>query len=144
MIANLGNYYAEIYKKEPSSALTDYDYDIGRRFVSTYFNHFDIRDKITNILLIEMVVPDDTITDIRYALMELSDNLGVDNNDTWGYQSITIQLPAYIRRGVGNLNFSRLESGNISMGISYQYGSSIVMELTDRDVTTLYEVLDNL
>ncbi len=144
MIVNLGNYYAEIYKKEPASALTDYDYDIGRRFVSTYFNHFDIRDKITNILLMEIIVPDEIITDIRYALMELCDNLGVDNNDLFGYQSITIQIPAYVKCNIGNLNFSRLENGDISMGISYQYGNSIIMELTDRDVTTLYEALDNL
>lgn len=143
----LGNYTADIYRTEPISTIGDYDYDFNRRFISSYFNHLDIYDPIVKNKLIELVFPDDTVQDIRYAILELCDNLGIDNNDIGKYQSITIQLPMNRIFQIGNINFSRLDNGNISMNISFmktQYNSpfGINIELTEQDVSELYTALD--
>lgn len=143
----LGNYIADIYRTEPQSTIGDYDYDTNRRFISTYFNHLDIYDPIMKTKLIELIFPDDTLQDIRYAILGLCDNLGIDNNDLGKYQSITIHLPITKNLQIGNINFSRLDNGNIIMSISFmktQYNApfGISIELTEHDVSELYAVLD--
>ena len=138
----------DLYQTTPISFIGDYDYNDDDRFISTHFNHLVIYDKIIRTKLFDLLFPDDAIMDIKYSLMGLCDNIGIDNNDIGKYQSVTIQLPIAIQQ-IGYIEFTRLDSGNITMGIKFDKTGfsipfSLSIELTEQDVATLYEAFDAL
>lgn len=92
------SYVLRYYKKMPRSFVGDYDYgDI--RYPSGYNNKIEIYEKIMNITpMVSIMLNDDTVSDIKNAIREVCDNIGVDNNDcnVIKYNHITITTPQYM------------------------------------------------
>jgi len=142
-----GAYLLEIYRTVPVGICIDFDYMEGKRFPPSYINHIDISDAIMGYEYAKVTFSDNTLYDIIDSIVHLSDNLGIDNNDSKRFGSITIQLVNdSLTHTITSINFSRYDDGNLIMSIIFTgpNSSSISFTLNEYEVFSLYRALDGV
>lgn len=147
-IVYLQNNNIKVYKTLPKSSVMDYDYTMKQRLILSYHNHFEIYDKMTNQLIINLIFSDEIVLTFKDILYSLCDNFEIDNNDDSesNFDIVSMDIPID-SKSCAQIIFQK-ESGSISMEIDildisqYRIISSILLDLDQSNVEYLYYLFD--
>lgn len=149
-MVRLGGYLADVYTAKPRSELLCYDYNYGKYddyFLSTDINYFVIYDEITQIPVLELILSDDNLIDINYALNSTCDNLGVDNNDfiPRKYEMFSVDLMPTVKLRRGMMTFIRKNEKVIfSVLDTFKNITVFSLALKTNEVLALYNKIDSI
>lgn len=138
----------KIYKTVPKSSVLEYDYNGDSRYVLSYHNHFELYDRITNMILLSLCFSDEVEIDLKDIIYSLFDNFEVDNNDEFReFDIVSIDIPIDYYK-YASIIFQR-EYDNIIMEIyvknkmqeSFEY--EIKMQMTQAELEAVYNLLDS-